>query len=315
MDAINNDIKIFSGKLSKELAEKICKKYDGGEINKMKLTRFSDGEFITDISETVRGCVVFVISSLTTPGENIWELLMIGDALKRASATSIIAVCPYLGYSRQDRKCNPREPIGAKLLADVIQTAGFDRLVTIDLHSDSIQGFYNIPVDHLSASYVFVPYIRSLELNNIVFGSPDVGGGKRAKRYADIFETDFILCHKSRPNPNEVGEMKLIGDVIGKDIILVDDLIDTAGTICKSANLIMERGANSVRALITHPILSGNAYENIQNSAITELIVSDTVPLRQKNDKITVISVDGMISHAIRNIKTNQSISSTFEIK
>lgn len=310
-----NDIKVFSGKFSKDLTDKICKKYDGREINKMKLTRFSDGEFITDISETVRGCDVFVVSSLIPPGENIWELLMIGDALKRASSNKIIAICPYIGYSRQDRKCNPREPIGAKLLSDVIQTAGFDRLITIDLHNDSIQGFYNIPVDHLSSSYIFVPYLKSLKLSNIIFGSPDVGGGKRAKKYADIFGTDFILCHKSRPKPNEIGEMKLIGDVKNKDVILVDDLIDTAGTICKSADLIMEKGANSVRALITHPILSGNAYENIKNSKITELIVTDTIPLKQECDKITVLSVDNMISQVISKIKRNESISQAFDVK
>ena len=286
--------KIFSGKATKNLAEKICKEFDGDPLNVLKLQRFSDGEFITDIQETVRGCDAFVIQSLTPPADNIWEMLMIGDALKRASAEQIIGIIPYINYSRQDRKCNPREPITSKLMADVLQVAGFTRILTIDLHNDSIQGFYNIPLDHLSANYIFIPYITQLNLPNLVFGTPDVGGSKRANKFSDKFGTDLIIWHKHRPKPNEVGKMKLIGDVTGKDVIFVDDIIDTGGTLCKAADLIMEKGATSVRAIITHPILSGKAYENIEKSALTELIVTDTIPIKQKLDKITVLSVDKM---------------------
>lgn len=292
----------------------ICDKYDGEPLNKLKLQRFSDNEFITDIKDTVRGCDVFVVQSCASSAESIWESLLIGDALKRASAAKIIGVFAYLPYSRQDKKCSAREPIGAKLLADVIQAAGYNRVVTIDLHNDSIQGFYNIPVDHLSANYIFLPHIKQLNLQNLTFASPDAGGGKRAEKYAEIFHTDFVMCHKHRPNPNEISTMKLIGNVDGKDIIIIDDLIDTAGTICKAADLMMDNGAKSVRAVITHPVLSGIAYENLKNSKLVELITTDTIPLKQKLEKITVLSVDEMLASAIKKINTNESISSTFEV-
>jgi len=312
---MKRDVKIFSGKHSKVLAESICVKYDSGTINNLKLLRFSDNEFITDIKETVRGYNVFVVQSCQSSAESIWESMLISDALKRASAKSIVGVFAYLPYSRQDKKGNPREPIGAKLLADVLQTSGYTRIVTIDLHADQIQGFYNIPVDHLSASYVFVPYIKQLNLKNLIFASPDSGGGKRTEKFAEIFNTDFVVCYKHRPAPNEISEMKLIGDVTGKDVIIIDDLIDTAGTICKAADLMMEKGANSVRAMVTHPVLSGSAYVNIENSKLIELITTDTIPLKEKSNKITVCSVADMLAHAIKNINDNESISSTFDLK
>lgn len=311
---MSRKVKIFSGKKTKVLAEKVCQSFDGDPLNSMKLNRFSDGEFITDIKESVRGCDVFVIQSLTPPSDNIWELFMIGDALKRASAEERIAVCPYLGYSRQDRKCNPREPIGAKMLADVIQAVGFTRMVTIDLHADQIAGMYNIPVDHLSASYIFIPYIKELNLSDLMFAAPDAGSVKNVKKYADIFGVDMAICHKHRPDANVVSEMKLIGDVRNKNVIIVDDLIDTANTLRKSADLIKESGALSVRAMITHPILSGDAYNNIKNSALTKLITTDTIPLKEGMDtsKIEVLSVDIMLSKAMHKINDSESIQELF---
>ena len=309
---MSRKVKIFSGKVTKILAEKICKEFDGQPLNNLKLSRFSDGEFITDIKDTVRGCSAYVIQSLVPPADNIWEFLMIGDALKRASAVERIACIPYLGYSRQDRKCNPREPISAKLLANILQSAGFTRIITIDLHSDQVQSFYDIPVDHLSANYVFIPYIKKLNLPNLMIGTPDVGGSKRAKKFADVFNTDLVICNKVRKQANEISEMKIIGDVRGKDVILVDDLIDTAGTICKSADLMMENGATSVRAVVTHPILSGKAYENLEKSKLVELITTDTIPLKQQLEKITVISIDKMLADAIQRISDCESISSHF---
>lgn len=309
------EVKIFSTKHSKDLTDKICQKYDNSTMNNLKLQRFSDNEIIIRIDSSVRGCDVFVISACPSSAESIWEMLLIADSLKRASANKIIGVFGYLPYSRQDKKCSAREPIGAKLLADVIQVAGYNRVVTIDLHNDSIQAFYNIPVDHLSASYIFIPHIKNMNLPNLVFASPDAGGGKRAERYAEVFHTDFVMCHKHRSNPNEVGTMKLIGNVEGKDVIIIDDIIDTAGTICIAADLMMDNGASSVRAVITHPVLSGKAYENLQNSKLTELITTDTIQLKQTLDKITVLSVDLMLANAIKKINKNESISSAFDLK
>ena len=312
---MKRDVKIFSSKFSKDLTEKICQKFNGDPINNLNLTRFSDNEFITKIDDTVRGCDVFVVSACPSSAESIWEMLMISDALKRASAAKIIGVFAYLPYSRQDKKNEAREPIAAKLLADTLQVAGYNRIVTIDIHADQIQGFYNIPVDHLSANYIFVPHIKQLNLDNLVFASPDAGGGKRAEKFAQMFDTDLVFCHKTRPRANVIGQMKLVGDVKGKDVIIIDDLIDTAGTICKAADLMVDNGANSVRAIITHPVLSGKAYENLQNSKLIELITTDTIPLKQKLDKITVLSVDEMLAHAIHNVNSNESISSTFDLK
>lgn len=321
---MSREVKIFSGENTKYLSDRVSKLYDGGELNRSKIQKFSDGEFIPIIEDCVRGANAYVIQSLFPPTDNIFELLLYGDALKRASADGRIAVIPYIGYARQDRKDKPRVPIGAKLMADMIVAAGFTRVVTIDLHADQIQGFFNVPVDHLSANYIFVPYLRALNLENLVIASPDVGGTKRAKVFADIFNTDMVICHKYRPQANVVGEFKVIGDVKDKNVVLIDDLIDTAGTISKAANIMMEQGAISVRAMITHPVLSGGAYNNIEKSALVELITTDTIPLRDAKEfldfekstrKITVLSVDKMLAEALHKINEFESISSVFDFK
>jgi len=317
-------VKIFAATATKQLGEKISIAFDSHELNKSSRIDFSDGEFISFLDESVRGTDAFVVQSTIPPTDNLFELLLLGDAMKRASASERIAVIPYMGFARQDRKDKPRVPIGMKLVADMIETAGFTRVVTIDLHADQIQGFFNIPVDHLSASYVFVPYVKSLGLENLIFASPDVGGTKRTKVFSDLFDTDMVICHKTRPAANIVGEMKLIGDVEGKDVIIVDDMVDTAGTLTKAANLMKEAGANSVRAMITHPVLSGGAYSNIEKSSLIELITTDTIPLRDKSEfldfekstqKITVLSVDEMMAKAISNINTHESINLSFKLK
>jgi len=317
-------VKIFSGSNTKSLGESVAQAYHKTSLNKTKFTRFSDGEFIVSIDETVRGTNTYVIQSTSQPTDNLFELLMMGDALKRASAKNRVAVIPYMGFARQDKKDQPRVPIGMKMVADMIETAGFTRVLAIDLHVDQIQGFFNIPVDHLSASYVFIPYVKSLNLDNLIFASPDVGGTKRAKKFADAFNTDLVICHKTRPQANIVGEMKLIGDVKGKNVIIIDDICDTAGTLSKAANLIKESGALSVRAMITHPVLSGGAYNNIEKSVLCELITTDTIPLRDEKEfvdyekstkKITILSVDKMLANIINKINNNESVSSIFEIK
>jgi len=320
----NRNVKIFAGSATKDLGEKISQRFDEEPLNKSTLLKFSDGEFIAYLDESVRGSDAFVIQSTISPTDNLMELLLLGDAMKRASADGRIAVIPYMGFARQDRKDRPRVPIGMKLVADMIEVAGFTRVVTIDLHADQIQGFFNIPVDHLSASYIFIPYVKSLNLDNLIFASPDVGGTKRAKVFADAFDTDLVICHKTRPQANMVGEMKLIGDVVGKNVIIVDDICDTAGTLTKAANMIMENGAISVRAMITHPILSGGAYSNIEKSELCELITTDTIPLKDPKEfvdfekstrKITILSVDEMLGRAIKKINRHESINSTFNIK
>ena len=320
----NRNVKIFAGSATKDLGEKISQRFDEEPLNKSTLLKFSDGEFIAYLDESVRGSDAFVIQSTIPPTDNLMELLLLGDAMKRASADGRIAVIPYMGFARQDRKDRPRVPIGMKLVADMIEVAGFTRVVTIDLHADQIQGFFNIPVDHLSASYIFIPYVKSLNLDNLIFASPDVGGTKRAKVFADAFDTDLVICHKTRPQANMVGEMKLIGDVVGKNVIIVDDICDTAGTLTKAANMIMENGAISVRAMITHPILSGGAYSNIEKSELCELITTDTIPLKDPKEfvdfekstrKITILSVDEMLGRAIKKINRHESINSTFNIK
>jgi len=320
----NRNVKIFAGSATKDLGEKISQRFDEEPLNKSTLLKFSDGEFIAYLDESVRGSDAFVIQSTISPTDNLMELLLLGDAMKRASADGRIAVIPYMGFARQDRKDRPRVPIGMKLVADMIEVAGFTRVVTIDLHADQIQGFFNIPVDHLSASYIFIPYVKSLNLDNLIFASPDVGGTKRAKVFADAFDTDLVICHKTRPQANMVGEMKLIGDVAGKNVIIVDDICDTAGTLTKAANMIMENGAISVRAMITHPILSGGAYSNIEKSELCELITTDTIPLKDPKEfvdfekstrKITILSVDELLGRAIKKINRHESINSTFNIK
>lgn len=288
-----SEVKIFSGENSKYIAEKIAKSI-GLELGQKTLLHFSDGEFATAYDETVRGDHVFIVQSTFPPSDNLMELLMMIDAAKRASAYKVIAVIPYFGFARQDRKDRPRVAIGAKLVANLLYAAGVDRIMTMDLHADQIQGFFDIPVDHLYGSTVLAPYIRSLKLENLAIASPDIGGSKRANSWAKFFDTGLIICHKTRERPNEVADMKVIGDVQGKNIVIVDDMIDTAGTICKAAGILKDKGAQSVRAVATHAVLSGKAYENIEKSALDEIVFTDSIPQRQESSKIKVISVADM---------------------
>ncbi|MBI9069093.1 MAG: ribose-phosphate pyrophosphokinase [Salinivirgaceae bacterium] len=304
-------IKLFSGTATKYLAEKIAEGY-GANLGKSAKQVFSDGEFQPSYEETVRGNHVFVIQSTFQPAENLFELLLMIDAAKRASAYKIVAVIPYFGYARQDRKDKPRVSIGAKLVADLLVTAGVSRIMTMDLHADQIQGFFNIPVDHLYASSIFMPYIRGLNLEDLVIAAPDMGGSKRANAYSSYLGTPVVISHKSRSKANEVSEMKVIGDVENKNVIIVDDMVDTAGTITKAAGIMMGNGAKSVRVMATHPILSGPAYERLENSAIKELIVTDTIPLKQQSDKITVLSVADIFANTIKSVYNERSISSNF---
>lgn len=307
----NSPIKIFSGEQSKFVAKDICEKY-GIKLGKSTLQRFSDGEFQPSFEESVRGDQVFIIQSTFQPVDNLMELLFMIDAAKRASAYKIVAVIPYFGYARQDRKDKPRVSIGAKVVADMLLAAGASRVMTMDLHADQIQGFFNVPVDHLFASSFFVPYIKSLKLENLVVGSPDMGGTKRANTYAKFLETPLVVCHKSREKANVIGQMTLIGPVKDKNVVIVDDIIDTAGTITKAAQIMMDAGARSVRVVATHAILSGKAYENIEKSAITEVIVSNSIPLKQKCDKITVLSIAELFADTISKVYHQESISSNF---
>jgi ribose-phosphate pyrophosphokinase len=265
------------------------------------------------IDESVRGCYVFFIQSTFAPTDNLMELLLLIDAAKRASAGYITAVIPFYGYARQDRKDKPRVPISAKLIANLLQAAGANRIMTMDFHADQIQGFFDIPVDHLKSEAIYIPYLQSLDLSNTIFASPDVGGVKRARDYAKFFKRELVICDKYRERANEVASMTLIGDVTGADVILVDDIVDTAGTLCKAADMIMEKGAKSVRAICTHPVLSGDAYQNIENSALTELIVCDTIPLRQTSPKIKVLTSSVLFARAIRNAHEHRSIEALFK--
>lgn len=306
-------IKLFSGTNTRYLAEKIslC---NGRELGNINLTRFSDGEFTTAYEETIRGSHVFLIQSTFPPSDNLFELLMMIDAAKRASAYKLVAVMPYFGFARQDRKDKPRVAIGAKLVADLLTTAGVDRIITMDLHADQIQGFFDIPVDHLYASGIFVPHIRKLNLDNLVIASPDVGGSKRANTYAKFLDAPMVICHKHRSKANVVDEMRIIGDVSGKNVIIVDDMVDTAGTLTKAADMMLEQGANSVRAFATHPVLSGPAYENIEKSSICEIFVTDSIPLRKKSEKIKVLSAAQLFADTIDKVYNYQSISTQFVI-
>lgn len=306
-------IKVFSGTQTRYLAEKISLSA-GRELGNINLIRFSDGEFATAYEETVRGSHVFLIQSTFPPSDNFFELLMMIDAAKRASAYKIVAVMPYFGFARQDRKDQPRVSIGAKLVADMLSTAGVDRIITMDLHADQIQGFFNIPVDHLYASSIFVPHIRQLGLENLVIASPDVGGTKRANTYAKFLETPMVICHKYRSKANVVDEMRIIGDVEGKNVVVLDDMIDTAGTITKAAEMMMDQGAISVRAIATHAVLSGPAYERIENSKLCEVIVSDSIPLKRQSQKIKVLSVAQLFADTIDKVYNYQSISKQFVI-
>lgn len=308
-----NPVTLFAGSGTKDLAEKIAKSY-GRELGECVLSRFSDGEFQPHFNESVRGCDVFLIQSTNQPTDNLMELLMLIDAARRASAHYVTAVIPYYGLARQDRKDKPRVAIGAKLVANLLVAAGINRIMTMDLHAAQIQGFFDIPVDHLDASVIFVPYIKSLKLPNLTIASPDMGGSYRARTFAKFFNAEVVICDKRRKRANEIESMTIIGDVTGQDIVLIDDICDTAGTLSKAAALIMERGANSVRAVCTHPVLSGKAYETIENSALTELIVTDTIPLKQESSKIRVLSTADLFARAISNVNEHGSISQLFKV-
>lgn len=305
------EVKLFSGQYSQYLAEKISDYY-GYSLGQWDLLRFSDGEMQPIIQESVRGSFVFFIQSTPAPADNLLELLLLIDTAKRASADYITAVIPYFGYSRQDRKDKPRVPISAKMIANLLQAAGANRIMTMELHADQIQGFFDIPVDHLKSNAIFIPYLKGLDPETTTFASPDVGGVKRARNYANYFNCDLVICDKYRRRANEVAGMTVIGDVTGKDVILVDDLADTAGTLCKAADALIQKGATSVRAICTHPVLSGKAYENIEASQLTELIVTDTLPLRHNSPKIKVLSSAKLFAHAIRNTHEHRSISALF---
>lgn len=308
-------IKIFSCRGSRYLAEKMAKSLKM-DLGKSVVTVFSDGEFQPAFDESVRGATIFIVQSTYPPVENLFELLLMIDAAKRASAYKVIAVIPYFGWARQDRKDRPRVSIGAKMVANLLNAAGCDRVMTCDLHADQIQGFFDFPVDHIYASSVFLPYLRAMKLPNLSIAAPDMGGAKRANAYSRILSCPLIICHKSRERPNVVGTMTAIGDVKGRDVVILDDMVDTAGTLCKAANMLMEKGANSVRAMATHPVLSGQAYQNIANSKLTELVVSDTIPLRYPEgtdvSKITVISIAEIFGDVINKVYNYQSISDSF---
>lgn len=304
-------VKVFSGTQSLYLAEKIAQAY-GSPLGGVEMQKFSDGEMSCYFTESVRGCDVFLIQSTFSPSDNFMELLLMIDAAKRASAEYVTVVVPYFGYARQDRKDKPRVSIAAKLMANLLSAAGADRLMTCDLHADQIQGFFDIPVDHMDGTSIFVPYLKSLNLDNMVFASPDVGGVKRARNFAKYFNAEMVVCDKHRKRANEVASMQLIGDVKDKNVVLVDDMIDTGGTMCKAASLIMEKGAKSVRAVCTHPVLSGSAYDNINSSILEELAVTDTIPLKQQSDKINVLTVSELFAKAIRKIHDHESISALF---
>jgi ribose-phosphate pyrophosphokinase len=306
-------VKIFSGRASVCLAEKIAAKY-GVSLGDVNVMEFSDGEFQPSFEETVRGQDIFIVQSTMPPSDNLFEMLLMVDAARRASARKIIAVVPYFGFARQDRKDKPRVAIGAKLIANMLMAAGVDRIMTMDLHADQIQGFFEVPVDHLFASTIFFPEMEKLDNGNLIMAAPDAGGAKRANSYAKKLNTGLAICHKHRKKANEVAEMTVIGDVEGKDVILIDDMCDTAGTLTKAADLFIERGAKSVRAFCTHAVLSGPAYERIVQSKLTELIVTDTIPLKQQCDKIRVLTVADLFSDVIRRMVNNQSISSHFVI-
>lgn len=306
-----SEVKIFAGENSKDLAQKIAKRY-GKNLGDLTLSRFSDGEMSPSFNESVRGCTVFLIQSTNPPTDNLLELCLMIDAAKRASAYKVCAVIPYYGYARQDRKDRPRVSIAAKLIANMLTSAGADRIMACDLHAGQIQGFFDLPLDHLNGSAIFAPYLERLNLKNMIFAAPDVGGVARARAYAKYFEVEMVVCDKHRKRANEVASMQVIGDVEGMDVVLVDDLVDTAGTLCKAAELLKEKGANTVRAITTHGVLSGKAYENIENSMLEELVITDTIPLRKPSDKIKVLTVAELFAKAIHAVTGNTSISSLF---
>lgn len=306
-------VKIFAGRASEQLAANIAKSF-GAALGDVNVSVFSDGEFQPSFEETVRGQDVFIVQSTMPPTENLFELLLLIDAARRASARKIIAVIPYFGFARQDRKDKPRVAIGAKLIANMLMAAGVDRVMTMDLHADQIQGFFEVPVDHLFASTLFLKEVQGLDQQNLVVAAPDAGGAKRANSYAKNLNCGLVLCHKNRKKANEIAEMTVIGDVMGKDVIIIDDMCDTAGTLTTAADLLIEKGAKSVRAFTTHAVLSGPAFERIEASKLTELIVTDTIPLQKHSDKIRVVSVADLFADVIKRLVNNESISSHFVI-
>lgn len=304
-------VKIYSGSVSNNLAEDIAKAF-GDKLGLMTRQKFSDGELFVSYDESVRGMDLFLIQSTFPPADNLMELMIMVDAAKRASANYVTIVVPYFGYARQDRKDKPRVAITAKLVANILSASGADRLMTCDLHAGQIQGFFDIPVDHLDGSALFIPYIKSLNLENLIIASPDVGGLTRARAFAKLLQCELVVIDKHRKKANEIASMQLIGNVDDANVILIDDLIDTGGTITRAAALLKEKGAKSVRAICTHPILSGNAYDNIENSVLEELVVSDSIPLKKLSHKIKVISVASLFALAIKKVHEHGSVSSLF---
>ena len=303
--------KIFPCSQSQQLAQEIADAY-GIPLGKVNRLEFSDGEFQPSFEESVRGTRIFIVGSTHPGSENLMEMLLMCDAAKRSSARHITAVMPYFGWARQDRKDKPRVPIAAKMIAKMLETAGATRIITMDLHADQIQGFFEKPVDHLFASTIFLPYLKELNLEDLTIASPDMGGSKRAYAYSKYLESDVVICYKQRAKANLISHMELIGDVTDKNVVLVDDMVDTAGTLTHAANLMMERGARSVRAVCTHPILSGKAYERVEESALEELIVTDSIPLRQESKKIRVIKSAELFADVMKAVHHNKSISSKF---
>ena len=305
------EAKFFACTQSTALAEKIVAAY-GAKLGNIITSTYSDGEFQPSFEESVRGARVFIIGSTHPNSDHLMEMLLMLDAAKRASARHITAVLPYYGWARQDRKDKPRVPIAAKLIAKMLETAGATRIITMDLHADQIQGFFEKPVDHLFASTIFLPYLQSLQLSDLTIASPDMGGSKRAYAYAKALSSDVVICYKQRAKANIISHMELIGDVTGKNVVLVDDMVDTAGTLTKAADLMIERGAKSVRAICTHPLLSGNAYEKLKNSKLEELIVTDSIPLKQESEKVRVVSCADLFADVMKRVHSNKSISSKF---
>ena len=308
---MERNVKIFSATATRYLGEEIARAY-GEPLGKVNVQRFSDGEFSPAFDESVRGCDVFIIQSTFAPSDNLMELLLLIDAARRASAHYITAVIPYFGFARSDRKDKPRVAIAAQLVANLLNAAGVTRIMTMDLHAPQIQGFFDVPVDHLDASSLFVPYIETLNLKNLTVAAPDMGGVHRARGYAKYFNAEMVICDKQRSRANEIAGMTVIGDVEGKDIVLVDDIVDTAGTLTKAAEMLFDKGASSVRACCTHPVLSGKAYERLEKSRLTELIVTDTIPLRQECSKIKVLPTSDLFARIIRRVYVYESISQLF---
>ena len=311
MSGNKTEAKIFACSQSTEIGKNIAKAY-GVKLGKVIFHNFSDGEFQPSFEESIRGSRIFLIGSTQPSSDNLMELLLMIDAAKRASARHITAVMPYFGWARQDRKDKPRVPIGAKLIAKLLETAGATRIITMDLHADQIQGFFEKPVDHLYASTIFIPYLENLKLDNLTIASPDMGGSKRAYAYSKFLKSDVVICYKQRKKANIISHMELIGNVEGKNVVLVDDMVDTAGTLTTAADLMMERGAKSVRAICTHPLLSGKAYERIENSKLKELIISDSIPIKNKSKKIKVLSSANLFAEVMKNVHNNKSINPFF---